>query len=112
MEKVILCVSEFHDCQFCVNSHRDIMGRLGINSTLSAEDGHTIRERLAVEYAHHVSRDSNRVPDECFNRLRAEFSEPELVELTFLIGCITMLNRFNNALGIRYHGELREVRVT
>jgi alkylhydroperoxidase family enzyme len=28
------------------------------------------------------------------------------VELTFAIGLITLLNRFNNALQVRYHGEL------
>ena len=29
-----------------------------------------------------------------------------MVELTFLVGLITMLNRFNNALGVRYQGEM------
>jgi hypothetical protein len=33
------------------------------------------------------------------------FSDPEIVELTFLIGYITMLNLFNNCLQIRYHGD-------
>jgi AhpD family alkylhydroperoxidase len=100
LEKVILRVSQMHDCQFCAGSHSDIMRSLGI----SAED--TIRERLAIEYAEQVTRDANRVPDELFTRLRANFSDPEIVELTFLTGLITMLNRFNNALGVRYHGEM------
>ena len=33
--------------------------------------------------------------------------DPELVELTFLIGYINMLNLFNNSLGIRYRGDYR-----
>jgi alkylhydroperoxidase family enzyme len=37
--------------------------------------------------------------------LREQFSDPELVELTFLIGYINMLNLFNNCLGVRYAGE-------
>ena len=37
--------------------------------------------------------------------LREHFTDAELVELTFLIGYINMLNLFNNALGVRYHGE-------
>lgn len=35
----------------------------------------------------------------------AHFTDPELVELTFLIGYINMLNLSNNALGVRYNGE-------
>ena len=59
-----------------------------------------------MEYAECVTRDSNRVPDELFAQLKANFSDPEIVELTFLTGLITMLNRFNNALQVRYNGEM------
>jgi alkylhydroperoxidase family enzyme len=38
-------------------------------------------------------------------RIRDAFADSELVELTFLIGFINMLNLFNNALQVRYHGE-------
>ena len=37
--------------------------------------------------------------------LHEHFTDPELVELTFLIGYINMLKLFNNALGVRYNGE-------
>ena len=73
---------------------------------------HSPRERLAMEFAELVTRDANRVPDEFFARLREAFSDPEIVELTFMIGLITMLNRFNNALQIRHGEEYREVRVS
>lgn len=111
MEKVILRVSQLHECQFCVASHLDIMGALGVGTDLSPAGVHTSREQLAVAYAELVTRDANRIPDSFFVRLRAEFNEAEIVELTFLIGLITLLNRFNNALQVRYSGELRDVRV-
>ena len=38
-------------------------------------------------------------------QLHEQFSDPELVELTFLIGYINMLNLFNNSLNVRYNGE-------
>ena len=50
-------------------------------------------------------RDSNAIPPRLEADLAARFNDPELVELTFLIGYINMLNLFNNALGVRYHGE-------
>ena len=37
--------------------------------------------------------------------MRDVFSDPELVELSFLIGYINMLNLFNNSLDVRYEGE-------
>ena len=51
--------------------------------------------------------DSNRVPEALAAQLTEQFTDPELVELSFLIGYITMLNLFNNLLGVRYHGDYR-----
>jgi AhpD family alkylhydroperoxidase len=112
VEKVILRVSQMHECQFCVSSHVAMMTQLGISTDLSAPAALPERDRLAMEYAEWVTRDANRVPDEFFARLRETFSDPEIVELTFLIGLITMLNRFNNALQIRHGGEYCDVRVS
>ncbi len=112
LEKVILRVSEMHQCQFCCGSHRDIMRSLSISTDPENPAEHTPRERLAIEYAEQITRDSNRVPEELFARLRDQLRDPEIVELTFLTGLITMLNRFNNALGVRYHGEMAGMAVT
>ena len=49
--------------------------------------------------------DSNRIPEPLMLELKERFSDAELVELTFLIGYINMLNLFNNCLGVRYSGE-------
>ena len=49
--------------------------------------------------------DSNAVPEPLMAELLEQFSDPELVELSFLIGYINMLNLFNNLLQVRYHGE-------
>jgi AhpD family alkylhydroperoxidase len=110
-EKVILRVSQLHDCQFCVSSHLAMMSQLGIATDLAPGGAHSARERLAIEFAEAVTRDANRVPDGLFARLRESFSDPEIVELAFLTGLITMLNRFNNALGVRHGGEYAGVRV-
>jgi len=56
--------------------------------------------------------DSNAVPEPLWSRLHEHFSDPELVELSFLIGYINMLNLFNNLLGVRYHGDYRVLRPT
>ena len=48
---------------------------------------------------------SNAVPQPLTQQLHEQFTDPELVELTFLIGYINMLNLFNNCLQVRYNGE-------
>src|SRR5262249_9456431 len=106
-----LRVSQLHECQFCTQSHLDIMKSLGLSTELSGSGFASERERLAVEYAERVTQDSNRVPEGLFAQLRAAFTDPEIVELTFHIGFITMLNRFNNALQIRYRGNLEGVKI-
>ena len=108
-ELVVIETSRANACQFCRDSHVVVAKMLGISEDpiRALDDPQTLaaREQLAVEYVGAVVKDSNRVPDELFERLRAQFTEPEIVELTFLIGFIDMLNLFNNALEVRYQGE-------
>ena len=54
--------------------------------------------------------DSNDVPEALASQLHEHFTDPELVELSFLIGYINMLNLFNNLLQVRYSGEYRLLR--
>jgi alkylhydroperoxidase family enzyme len=108
-ELVIITASNANDCQFCVNSHCDLVDIADIvHEPLVAIDHPEAlvpRERLAIEYTRAVMTDSNAIPEPLAQRLHEQFTDPELVELTFLIGYINMLNLFNNSLNIRYNGE-------
>jgi AhpD family alkylhydroperoxidase len=108
-ELVIIAASQRNDCQFCTFSHCDLVDLGGIASDplalVSAPDSLIPRERLAVEYTRALMTDSNAIPAGLARELQEQFSDAELVELTFLIGYINMLNLFNNGLGVRYHGE-------
>ena len=110
-ELVIIAASQTNDCQFCTSSHCDIVriGDIleGPLELVAAPDALPPRERLAVEYTKAALHDSNRVPETINAQLKVQFNDPELVELSFLIGYITMLNLFNNLLGVRYNGDYR-----
>jgi AhpD family alkylhydroperoxidase len=110
-EKVILKASLKNSCQFCVNSHYEIMRMVGIPQEqiyqLEEAKNLTERERLALAYTEAVMRDSNRVSDQLFADLKQHFSGPEIVQLTMLIGYINMLNWFNNALQNEYKGDYK-----
>ena len=115
-ELVIITSSHTNDCQFCTNSHCDLVDIGDIVAEPLAVIGHPEalppRERLAIEYTRAAMADSNRVPDALMAEIAEHFSDPELVELSFLIGYINMLNLFNNLLGVRYHGDYRVLRAT
>ena len=108
-ELVIIAASQSNECQFCVNSHCDLVDLAGIIEepmrAIDRLESLAPRERLAVEYTRAAMADSNDVPEPLVSRLHEQFTDPELVELSFLIGYINMLNLFNNLLGVRYHGE-------
>jgi alkylhydroperoxidase family enzyme len=62
------------------------------------------RERAALEYAAQISRHGEDVSDACFARLREHFSEPDVVELTFIVGYQTFAGTFAKALQLAPQG--------
>jgi AhpD family alkylhydroperoxidase len=108
-ELVIITASHGNECQFCTFSHCDLVDIADILAEplalIDEPASLAPRERLAVAYTRAAQADSNAIPEALVRDLHEQFSDPELVELSFLIGYITMLNLFNNLLGVRYHGE-------
>jgi AhpD family alkylhydroperoxidase len=105
-------VSQLDACVFCID----------LNSMLAAERAgslekalavsewrqnalYSARERLALEYAEAVT--ANRVDDELAGRVKAEFGENTMIELTGLIAFQNMSAKFNAALDIPAQGFCR-----
>ena len=108
-ELVIITSSHTNECQFCTNSHCDLVdiAEIVADPLVAIENTESLvpRERIAIAYTRAVMTDSNHIPESLAQQVHEHFTDPELVELTFLIGYINMLNLFNNGLGVRYHGE-------
>ncbi len=60
----------------------------------------TQRDKLALELTDAMTRTPAVIPDELFDRLRAEFDEEQLVELTGIIALENFRARFNWAFGM------------
>ena len=108
-ELVIITASETNDCQFCTESHCDLVTVAGILEAplelIAVPDDLAPRERTVVAFTRAAMHDSNAIPEALWAQVRDAFSEPEIVELAFLVGFINMLNLFNNILGVRYNRE-------
>jgi alkylhydroperoxidase family enzyme len=83
----------------------DIRHAVGVNEhidepTLAAladwrpSERFTAREKAALELTEEIVGDERDVSDECFARVRAHFSEADVVELVFVIGYQIFASKF------------------
>lgn len=61
-------------------------------------------ERLALDYAEHMTITGQRVDDALFGRLKARFSEAQIVELTAAVALENFRSKFNPTLGVEAQG--------
>ena len=104
-------ISQINWCAFCV----DLNGAAALeravapaklaalaeyeSSALFAE-----RERAALAYAEAATDPAKRVDDACFARLRANFDEQAILELTALVAFQNLSSKFNAALAVPARG--------
>ncbi|MBK8229335.1 MAG: carboxymuconolactone decarboxylase family protein [Candidatus Eisenbacteria bacterium] len=103
-ELVVCAVSGINRCEYCLNSHMILAAKAGATESeiAAARDGRyesfAPRDRVALEYAATLTRDSNGVTDQQWGALQEHFSEEAIIELSTAAGLFNYFNRFNNAL--------------
>ncbi len=112
LEIEIVVVSKLNECHYCVAHHKPFLVVEGISSEgidrLLEPDNAELDDldRLVIEYARVAWETPNRIRDGLFERLRAHFSEAQIVELTLRITLCGFFNRFNDALQIEEEDEV------
>lgn len=108
-EWIILFVSQWNNCQFCYESHCQMIRALGISDAPDATTIDMLKpdERAAVNFALRASEGG--VTNFEYKALQEHFNDEEIVEITFMIGLINCLNIFNNALGVEYKNDYQGV---
>ena len=100
-------IAQINDCAICQQWRKTA----GTAEALTEDDfanvmeyrtypGYSERERLAVEYAERFALAHTEIDDAFFDRLRAEFTDAEILDLTVCIGAWLALGRTMNVLGI------------
>jgi AhpD family alkylhydroperoxidase len=100
-------IAQINDCAICQQWRKTA----GTAEALTEDDfahvaewrtypGYSGRERLAVEYAERFALDHRDIGDELFERLHAEYTDAEILDLTVCIGAWLALGRTMNVLGI------------
>ena len=60
--------------------------------------------KAALVYAGRMSRDAHRVTEQVFAEMRKHYSDPEILEITCVVGLAGYWNRFTTALRIDLSG--------
>lgn len=112
LELAIVTVSKLNECEYCVTHHKPFLVPEGItpegvDRVLDYADHPEFDavDKLVVEYAIAAWTHPNRLRSDLFNRLRAHFSEAQIVELTLRITLCGFFNKFNDAMGIEEEEE-------
>jgi AhpD family alkylhydroperoxidase len=107
VELAIVVTSKLNQCHYCVGHHTaplmvEGLSRAAIDRLPDIADNPELDEvdRLVVEYTTAVTQNAQRIRDSMFDRLRAHFTEAQIVELTLRITLCGFFNRFNDALQI------------
>jgi AhpD family alkylhydroperoxidase len=98
-------VSQINGCAYCLDMHsKDLRAageteqRLFVLDAWREAPFYTDRERAALAWAEAVTLVTDgHVPDEVYEAARKEFSEQELIDLTFAVTTINSWNRLNIA---------------
>ena len=105
LELCLVTASLLNKCTYCVSHHAPKLAVQGISeagaATLLDFKAHPELDevdKLVVEYAIAVTNSWNRTRDEIFTRLKAHFTEAQIVELTWRTALCGAFNRFNDIL--------------
>ena len=105
LELCLVTVSLLNQCTYCVSHHAPKLAVQGISEAGAGRllDYKTHPElddtdKLVVEYAIAVTNTWNRTRDEIFTRLKAHFTEAQIVEMTWRTALCGAFNRFNDIL--------------
>jgi AhpD family alkylhydroperoxidase len=96
-----LRASQLNGCAYCIDMHSkdaraegDDEGRLYVLDAWREAPFYSERERAALEWTEaltHIAQ--NHAPDEVYERVRAQFSDREVADLTWAIAAINAWNR-------------------
>ncbi|MGD9785481.1 MAG: carboxymuconolactone decarboxylase family protein [Hyphomicrobiaceae bacterium] len=106
IEVAVVTTSRINQCAYCVAHHgtaavRHGLPQLTVERILEPDvPGLTEPERLVRDYARLVAERAWGIPEDVFDKLRAHFTQSDIVELTVRVCLTGLFNRFNQAMEV------------
>ena len=107
IEIAVVPVSALNGCRYCLAHHAAYLIKHGLPPEAPAAilddqpPGFDAVDLLVRDYAIQVTRNYANVDDSFFTRLRAHFSEEQIVELTLRTALTSFYNRFNEVMQLQ-----------
>lgn len=108
--------SRAHGCRYCMAHTAGAALRLGVEDKkletvweFRTSPLFTEKERVALEFAIAAASQPNDVSDELFARMKQQWSEGEIVEITAVIALFGFMNRWNDTMATPLEEEPFEV---
>lgn len=100
-------IAQINDCVACADFRAPSVLEAGVAAELyehvaayATHPGFTPRQRLAIEYAERFATDHASIDDDFFARLRTQFSDEEILDLTLCVAVFLGLGRSLTVLGV------------
>ena len=102
--KIAFTVSETLKCPFCVDVTSKMLERLGASDKIIEEvkemKNLSEKEEETLKLVKEVTLKAHVCTPELFDKMKKDFTEPEIVEIVSIIGLFNYINRFNNTFCI------------
>ena len=106
---VVIKTSHINGCEYCFAHNTALGAAAGITHeqviAISSDDYLNSdlfdkREKAAIEWAEHMTKNTARERDDVYDRIKSLFSDAEIIELSLICGMFNMINRINDTLGL------------
>ena len=118
VELGILVVSRVNACTYCVQHHAPLARDAGLTKVQLERlqggnwqdpDLWTEQEWLVVQYAERLTKEPYKISDELFRKLKTQFSDRQIVDLTMRLALCSAWNKFNDALQLDVESPVRHI---
>src|SRR5438270_437580 len=100
-------IAQLNACRACADFRAPSVVEAGVTEELyehvheaTTYPGYTARQRLAVEFAERFAAYHRGIDDELFSRLRSEYTDAEVLDLTMFVAVCLGLGRALEVLGV------------
>lgn len=111
--------SRAHGCMYCQAHTAGAALRLGVDAakledvwTYATSPRYSAAERVALDFAFAAGSVPNAVDDTMFERMRAHWSDDDIVEITGVVSLFGFMNRWNDTMATPLEEEPVEVGAT
>ncbi len=100
--KIAYRISEINKCEFCVSVTASQLKQLGLKDEeiKNIDKACNEQECLAMEYAIASTEHAYNIDEKLFKKMKENFTDEQIVEITSVVGLFSFINRFNDSLGV------------